>query len=222
MRKGILALALALLLAACAPGALGPPPTQETYTVGPYPTTPLAARPSGDGIFAKLGPEGLSLGLRQGSWAGELVGVGGWVSGARARGSWTQGPYAVAAEAAFLTYVEDRYTDGGYEAVDHRLFGLAADASYTRPVPVGDGEGYFGLRARLYWSAEKIGAGPYRSAQAGFLPGVVLGVNLPVPATEGRLTFGLEAALFVVSPWLTSEAEWSAFSPFAMGFSYRF
>lgn len=222
MRKWILASTLVLLLAACAPGALGPPPTRETYTVGPYPTTPLAARPGGDGIFAKLGPEGLSLGLRQGPWAGELVGVGGWVGGAKARGSWTEGNYAVAGEAAFLYYEEGFYTDDGYETHEHRLFGLAADATYFWPIPVGGGEGYFGPRARLYWSAEKVDGGPYRPAHAGLLPGAVLGVNLPVPVTEGRLTFSLEAALFVVSPWLTSEPEWSAFSPLSMTLSYRF
>ncbi len=222
MRKAVLALWLSVLLAACAPGALGPPPTRETYTVGPYPTTPRAAEPGADGVYAKLGPEGLSLGLRQGPLAGELVGVGGWVGGAKARGSWHQGGLAVAAEGAYLYYEEERFTQSGYETVEHRLVGVAADASYTRPVPVGHGEAYVGPRLRAYWSFEKVGGGPYRSAHAGLLPGVVLGVNLPVPATGDRLTFGLEAALFLVSPWLSSEPEWSAFSPLSMTFSYRF
>ena len=215
----LLLLALTALLAACAPGALGPPPSEELYSAGPYPATPLAAQPSDDGIYAKSGPDGLSLGYTQRPWAVELVGFGGWIQGAKARTSWIQGPYAVGVEAAFFEYGAG-YAYGGGE--ERRLFGLAADASYTWPVPVGSGEGYFGPRVRAYWGVQKVGDGPYLPADAGVLPGMVLGVNLRVPSTQRRLTFSIEAALFVVSPWLTSESDWSAFSPISIALSYRF
>ncbi len=217
-----IALVVGLLLAGCAPGRLGPPPAGGAYQVGPYPTTPRAAAPTGDGLFARIGPDGLSLGLRQAPWQGELVGVGGAAGGAKLRGAWSRGRYAVQAEAAYLFFTTERWDGEGSRTLEHRAFGLALDASYLWEVPVRYGRAYAGPRARAYWSAAKVNDGPYRPAEGGLLPGVVLGVNLPVPVTEGRLVFGLEASLFVVSPWLTSEAEWSAFSPLSIGLSYRF
>ncbi len=223
MRQLALAFLLGVLFSACAPGAFGPPPGSGTYQVGPYPATPRAAEPGGDGVYAFLGPDGLSFGLKAAPWRGELVGVGGPMGGAKLRGAWVRDRYALAAEAVYLAYTTEVY-DGNNppRTVYHQGLGLAADVSYLWPVPAGHGSAYAGPRARAYWGFEKTGDGPLRSAHAGVLPGVVLGVNLPVPATGDRLTFGLEAALFMVSPWLTSEAEWSAFSPFALTLSYRF
>jgi len=221
MKQFGLVLVLSLTLAACAPGALGPPPAGGTLRAGPYPATSRAAIPRGDGVFAHLGPDGPSLGLKLGPLLGETVGVGGWVGGAKVRGSWVQDAYAVSVEGAYLYYDTESW-EGGYHTVRHRVLGLAADASYLWPVPVTHGSAYAGPRARAYWALERTGDSPYQPASAGLLPGVVLGVNLPVPATGDRLVFGLEASLFVVSPWLSSEADWSFFSPLSIAFSYRF
>lgn len=221
MKQLALAFLLGVLFSGCAPGAFGPPPGSGAYQVGPYPATPRAAEPGGDGVYALLGPDGLSPGLKATPWRGELV--GGPMGGAKVRGAWIEDRYAAAAEVVYLSYTTEIYDGNGPpRSVDHQILGLAAEISYLWPVPVGHGSAYAGPRTRAYWGFEKTGNGPLHSARAGLLPGVVLGVNLPAPATGDRLTFGLEAALFMVSPWLTSEAEWSAFSPFSLTFSYRF
>ena len=221
-KRPILAVLLGLLLAGCAPSTMGPPPSKDAYQVSPYEATPRSAEPGGDGLFAIMGSDGLTIGLQRSPWRGELVGVGGSAGGTKLKGAWVKDQYAVQAEVAYLFYTNWAYAGGQAVDVNHRIFGLAVDASYLWPVPVAHGSAYAGPRARAYWSVEKINNGPYRSASAGLLPGVVMGVNLPVPITQDRLVFGLEASLFVVSPWLTSEADWSLFSPFSLSLSYRF
>ncbi len=202
---------LVLLLAGCAPGTLGPPPGEAGFRAGPYPTTALPTRITEDGVFLAAGPEGLALGTQLGPWQGLLFGSG---SGARVRGSWNEDPWAVAADLAYLEYGYYDYQTN--EAVFHQVLGLAVDAAYVWPLPTSLGQAYGGARARAYFGADN------GDLDFGVLPGVTLGVRLPFAGTENRLSLGIEASFFLVSPLLTKESRWGAFSPFGLTLSYRF
>ncbi len=115
---------------------------------------------------------------------------------------------------AYLEYTTYDYDEG--KEIVHAVYGLALDASWTWPLPARYGEAYAGPRLRAYLGSDDGQLG------YGVLPGLTLGVRVPVPELEGRLTFGLEASLFVVSPLWTDQPRWATFSPLGMTLAYRF
>ena len=214
MKQAAYLLALGVLLTACAPGAYGPPPGAAGYQVGPYPTSARALRQGEDGVFLALGPEGPALGLETQGFQATLVGVGGWIGGAKARVAGYRDALSLAGELSYLAYT--LYDDESGEEVAHEVYGLAVDASWTWPLSARYGEAYAGPRLRAYLGSDNGRLG------YGVLPGVTLGVRVPVPELENRLTLGLEASLFLVSPLWTDQPHWAAFSPLGLTLTYRF